>query len=32
MIGDDLIGDVGGAQSCGMRGIQVRSGKYRWDV
>jgi phospholysine phosphohistidine inorganic pyrophosphate phosphatase len=29
MIGDDLIGDVGGAQSCGMRGIQVRSGKYR---
>ncbi|KAJ8264458.1 hypothetical protein GJAV_G00149400 [Gymnothorax javanicus] len=29
MIGDDLINDVGGAQSCGMRGLQVRTGKYR---
>ncbi|XP_056089755.1 phospholysine phosphohistidine inorganic pyrophosphate phosphatase [Rhinichthys klamathensis goyatoka] len=29
MIGDDLVNDVGGAQSCGMKGIQVRTGKYR---
>lgn len=29
MIGDDLINDVGGAQNCGMRGLQVRTGKYR---
>ena len=29
MIGDDIVNDVGGAQSCGMRGVQVRTGKYR---
>uniref|UniRef100_G3NDH6 Phospholysine phosphohistidine inorganic pyrophosphate phosphatase n=1 Tax=Gasterosteus aculeatus aculeatus TaxID=481459 RepID=G3NDH6_GASAC len=29
MIGDDLVNDVGGAQRCGMRGVQVRTGKYR---
>ena len=29
MIGDDLVGDVGGAQSCGIRGVQVKTGKYR---
>ncbi|KAB5555862.1 hypothetical protein PHYPO_G00039030 [Pangasianodon hypophthalmus] len=29
MIGDDLVNDVGGAQQCGMRGLQVRTGKYR---
>ena len=29
MIGDELINDVGGAQSAGMRGILVRTGKYR---
>ncbi|XP_067225239.1 phospholysine phosphohistidine inorganic pyrophosphate phosphatase isoform X3 [Chanodichthys erythropterus] len=29
MIGDDLLNDVGGAQRCGMKGIQVRTGKYR---
>ncbi|CAJ0570997.1 unnamed protein product, partial [Mesorhabditis spiculigera] len=29
MIGDDLISDVGGAQRFGMRGIQVRTGKWR---
>uniref|UniRef100_A0A3B3ZIQ9 Phospholysine phosphohistidine inorganic pyrophosphate phosphatase n=1 Tax=Periophthalmus magnuspinnatus TaxID=409849 RepID=A0A3B3ZIQ9_9GOBI len=29
MIGDDLVNDVGGAQSCGMMGVQVRTGKYR---
>ena len=29
MIGDDLINDVGGAQSVGMRGVLVRTGKYR---
>lgn len=31
MIGDDLMSDVGGAQACGMRGIQVRTGKWRPD-
>lgn len=29
MIGDDLVNDVGGAQQCGIKGIQVRTGKYR---
>ncbi|TNN83722.1 Phospholysine phosphohistidine inorganic pyrophosphate phosphatase [Liparis tanakae] len=29
MIGDDLVNDVGGAQNCGMKGVQVRTGKYR---
>ncbi|MBN3299025.1 phospholysine phosphohistidine inorganic pyrophosphate phosphatase [Amia ocellicauda] len=29
MIGDDLVNDVGGAQRCGMRALQVRTGKYR---
>lgn len=29
MVGDDLVNDVGGAQSCGMKGLQVRTGKYR---
>jgi phospholysine phosphohistidine inorganic pyrophosphate phosphatase len=28
MIGDDIISDIGGAQKLGMRGIQVRTGKY----
>ncbi|CAI2353940.1 unnamed protein product [Caenorhabditis sp. 36 PRJEB53466] len=31
MVGDDLMSDVGGAQACGMRGIQVRTGKWRPD-
>ena len=29
MIGDDLLADVGGAQAAGMRGVLVRTGKYR---
>ena len=29
MIGDDIVSDVGGAQLVGMKGVQVRSGKYR---
>lgn len=32
MIGDDIINDVQGAQQAGMRGIQVRTGKYRDDL
>ena len=32
MIGDDIINDVQGAQLAGMRGIQVRTGKYREDL
>jgi HAD superfamily hydrolase (TIGR01458 family) len=29
MIGDDIAADIGAAQDCGMRGIQVRTGKFR---
>uniref|UniRef100_A0A8C3N9B7 Phospholysine phosphohistidine inorganic pyrophosphate phosphatase n=1 Tax=Geospiza parvula TaxID=87175 RepID=A0A8C3N9B7_GEOPR len=29
MIGDDIVSDVGGAQQCGMRALQVRTGKFR---
>lgn len=29
MVGDDVVGDVGGAQDAGCRGILVRTGKYR---
>lgn len=29
MVGDDLEGDVGGAQAAGLRGALVRTGKYR---
>ena len=29
MIGDDIINDIGGAQACGMMGVQVRTGKFR---
>ncbi len=29
MIGDDIIGDVAGAQTVGIRGVLVRTGKFR---
>jgi HAD superfamily hydrolase (TIGR01458 family) len=29
MIGDDIVGDVHAAQLCGLRGILVRTGKFR---
>lgn len=29
MIGDDIIGDIDAAQRCDIRGIQVRTGKFR---
>lgn len=29
MIGDDIIGDIDAAQRCEIRGIQVRTGKFR---
>ncbi|XP_051838641.1 phospholysine phosphohistidine inorganic pyrophosphate phosphatase isoform X3 [Antechinus flavipes] len=29
MIGDDIVSDVGGARHCGMRALQVRTGKFR---
>ena len=29
MIGDDIRGDVGGAQAAGLRGVLVRTGKFR---
>ncbi|XP_051838640.1 phospholysine phosphohistidine inorganic pyrophosphate phosphatase isoform X2 [Antechinus flavipes] len=28
MIGDDIVSDVGGARHCGMRALQVRTGKF----
>lgn len=28
MIGDDIESDVGGAQSCGLRGVLVKTGKF----
>lgn len=31
MIGDDIQTDIGGAQKAGMRGILVKTGKYRED-
>jgi HAD superfamily hydrolase (TIGR01458 family) len=32
MIGDDITTDVGGAQAAGMRGVLVRTGKFREDA
>lgn len=32
MIGDDINSDIGGAQQAGMRGILVRTGKYREEL
>jgi len=32
MVGDDIVSDIGGAQACGIRGIQVRTGKYRFTL
>uniref|UniRef100_A0A914UGR6 Phospholysine phosphohistidine inorganic pyrophosphate phosphatase n=1 Tax=Plectus sambesii TaxID=2011161 RepID=A0A914UGR6_9BILA len=29
MIGDDILSDIGGAQKAGLRGVQVRTGKWR---
>ncbi len=29
MIGDDIKADVGGAQACGIKGVLVKTGKYR---
>ena len=29
MVGDDLINDIGGAQRTGMKGVLVRTGKFR---
>jgi HAD superfamily hydrolase (TIGR01458 family) len=29
MIGDDIAGDIAAAQACGIRGIQVKTGKFR---
>ena len=29
MVGDDIVGDVGAAQACGIHGLQVRTGKFR---
>jgi ribonucleotide monophosphatase NagD (HAD superfamily) len=32
MIGDDIETDVGGAQAFGIRGVLVKTGKYREDA
>ena len=29
MVGDDIVGDVGGAQQAGMHGVLVKTGKFR---
>ncbi len=29
MVGDDVISDIGGAQAVGMKGVLVKTGKYR---
>jgi phospholysine phosphohistidine inorganic pyrophosphate phosphatase len=29
MVGDDIVTDIGGAQAAGLRGILVRTGKFR---
>lgn len=29
MVGDDIVTDIGGAQAVGMRGVLVRTGKFR---
>ncbi len=29
MIGDDIVGDIDGAQRCGIRGLLVKTGKFR---
>lgn len=31
IVGDDIVGDVGGAQRVGIRGLLVRTGKFRPD-
>ncbi len=32
MVGDDLLSDIGGAQAVGMKGILVKTGKYREEL
>jgi HAD superfamily hydrolase (TIGR01458 family) len=32
MVGDDLEADVGGALACGLKGVLVRTGKYRREL
>ncbi len=32
MVGDDIDADIGGAQSAGIRGVLVKTGKYREDL
>ncbi|MFQ5500113.1 MAG: TIGR01458 family HAD-type hydrolase [Candidatus Zixiibacteriota bacterium] len=32
MVGDDIASDIGGSQAVGMRGILVKTGKYRHDL
>ena len=29
MVGDDIHADIGGAQAAGLRGVLVRTGKFR---
>jgi len=32
MIGDDINSDIGGAQKAGLKGILVKTGKYREEL
>ncbi len=31
IVGDDIDSDIGGGQAYGMKGVLVKTGKYRWD-
>ena len=32
MVGDDIVNDIGGAQSCGIKSVLVQTGKFREDL
>ena len=32
MVGDDIVNDIEGAQKAGMKGVLVKTGKYRKDL
>ncbi|UCD63781.1 MAG: TIGR01458 family HAD-type hydrolase [Candidatus Zixiibacteriota bacterium] len=32
MVGDDIVSDIGGAQKAGLKGVLVKTGKYRQEV
>ena len=32
MVGDDIVSDIGGAQFAGLKGVLVKTGKYRQEI